>query len=251
MTHGDEAARGRDDLDAYHRPGPVPRDEIWARIAERLEDHHGQTGPPGRMESSAEMPEVAEGGGATPAGGDDDLARARARRTASSRRTPARLGGWAVAAAAVLALGVGIGRMTAPAGPATTAEVELRPTGADATAPSGLTLATREHLDRSESLLTLVRADARDGRMDPAVGAWARGLLSQTRLILDRDGIAPETRDLLLDLELVLAQVARAAAEPADGAAEGTETSLTMRALEEGQLLSRLQVATPEPLAGT
>ena len=250
MTHRDDLPRGRDELDAYHRPGPVPRDEIWARIAHRLEEGHGQTEPPGRMESAGHTKQMA-GGGATPARGDDDLARAGARRTASARSPRARLGGWAVAAAAVLALGVGIGRMTAPTGPAAMAEVEPRPADGGATASSGLTLATREHLDRSESLLTLVRADARDGRMDPAVGAWARGLLSQTRLILDRDGIAPETRDLLLDLELVLAQVTRAAAGPADGAAEGTETSLTLRALEEGQLLSRLQVATPEPLAGT
>lgn len=214
-------------LDGYNRPGATPRDEMWAEISARIAADEGR-----RTDTN-------------------DLAAARARKIAATQ-PPARIAGLAVAAAAVLVLGVGIGRMTAPVGPTTAApDGEAARVVAGETAGTGLGLATREHLGQSESLLTLVRADARDGRVDPAVAVWAEGLLLQTRLLLDRDGVTGETRTLLMDLELVLAQVVSAAgSEAGDGARSDTEMALTMEALEDGQLLSRLQVASPDVMSG-
>lgn len=227
MTTSGEGMPPRDRaLDGYNRPGATPRDRMWAEISARIAADEGR-----RTDTN-------------------DLAAARARTVAGAPQ-PGRFAGLAVAAAAVLALGVGIGRMTAPAGPTAVVDREAAPVVAGGAAPTGLGLATREHLGQSESLLTLVRADGRDGRVDPAVAAWAEGLLLQTRLLLDRDGVTGETRTLLMDLELVLAQVVSAAGSNAgDGARSDTEMALTMEALEDGQLLSRLRVASPGGWSG-
>lgn len=227
MTRADHGSRQDRLLDGYNRPEETPREEMWAGISARIAADEG-------LET-----------------GTNDLAAARARR-ATGARSPSRFAGLAVAAAAVLILGVGVGRMTAPAGPAAVAQDgPSNGPAVDARARAGLGLATREHLGQSESLLTLVRADARDGRVDPAVGAWAEGLLMQTRLLLDRDGASPETRDLLMDLELVLAEVVSATGpRNGDGVRNDTEMALTMKSLEEGQLLQRLQVAMPDGLSG-
>ena len=105
----------------------------------------------------------------------------------------------------------------------------------------------REHFDRTESLLTMVRTDARAGRIDPATADWASGLLTQTRLLLDAsDGRQQEMGDLLLDLELVLIQIVGVAETGAmDEARARTELELALRSLEEGEVLSRIQAALP------
>lgn len=225
MTTSGEGVTPQDRaLDGYNRPGDTPRDDMWAEIAARIAADEGR-----RRDTN-------------------DLAAARARKITG---VPGRFAGLAVAAAALLVLGVGIGRMTAPVGPTAAADGDAAPVLAGETARTGLGLATREHLGQSESLLTLVRADARDGWVDPAVVAWAEGLLLQTRLLLDRDGVAGDTRALLMDLELVLAQVVSTAGSSAgDGTRSDTEMALTMKTLEDGQLLSRLQVASPGGWSG-
>ncbi len=63
---------------------------------------------------------------------------------------------WVAAAAAVLVLGIGIGRMTAPEGGAGQGFTVVRQA-------SVARAAAIEHLGRSESLLTMVRSDARSG----------------------------------------------------------------------------------------
>jgi hypothetical protein len=170
---------------------------------------------------------------------------------AERRRRLARLTrpvGWAAAAAAVLVLGVGIGRMTTPA--------HLTEVAADVVPdPAVLRRAAVEHLGRTESLLTMVRADARRGRVDPGVGTWARGLLTQTRLLLDTpDGNDPALRDLLEDLELVLVQVVGVAElAPGDDARARSELTLALEGLQEREVLPRIQAVTPAGpvLAGT
>ena len=153
------------------------------------------------------------------------------------------------AAAAVLALGIGIGRMSAPGA----VEVADNQSGvpADANAAS-LTLAAQEHFGQTESLLTMVRSDARSGRVDPMTSEWARGLLSQTRLLIDvQGGSDPTVDDLLLDLELLLIQIVGMGDTGAsDEAHARTELDLALRSLEEGEVLPRLRAALPA-LAGT
>lgn len=104
-------------------------------------------------------------------------------------------------------------------------------------------VATRQHLGRSESFLTSIRAELDEGGADPQVGPWARSLLVRTRLLLGSPAASDaETRRLLEDLELMLAQIAIAAEARDRG--ETRETGILDRGLEEGNLLYRLRSAT-------
>lgn len=206
----------------YNVPPETPREEMWASISARLAAN--EEGP------AAESADVL------------DLATARRRRIGPTHQAM----GWAVAAAAVLVLGIGIGRMTAPPVP-----------GADVAAttdaqPGALALAARDHLGRTESLLTMVRTDARAGRIDPATARWADGLLAQTRLLIDADGTAdPVVGALLLDLELLLIQIVGVAETGSvDDARARTELELTLRSLEDGEVISRIQAVLPADMAG-
>jgi hypothetical protein len=210
---------------AYNDPPGTPSDEMWRGIEARL------PGTEGAVVS---------------------LADARARR---ARRSPLRWLGPAVAAAAVLVVGIGIGRLTAPAGegpvgPVARAAVEGEEgstTGLPSTPSPAVRAATFEHLGRSESLLALVRADARSGRLEGDVGQWGRGLLAETRLLLNSPAADdPAMRELLEDLELILAQVAVLH----DGGGPGAERAreeleIIARGLEERDVLSRIQAVLP------
>lgn len=209
--------------ETYNVPGEAPREAMWAAIESRLEE---------RGEASVL-----------------DLTAARERRTGSAMRWGSdRSVGWAVAAAAVLVLGVGIGRMTAPAVPAMPV-AESTPVNAS---QGSLTLAARDHFGRTESLLTMVRADARAGRVDPLMAQWASGLLSETRMLLDaRSGGDPAVDELLLDLELVLIQIVGVAETGSvDEALARTELELTLRTLEDGEVLPRIQAVLPNGMEG-
>ena len=201
--------------ETYNVPSETPREQMWTEITARLD---------------ASRSDVV------------DLGAVRRKREMASSRTA----GWAVAAAAVLVLGVGIGRMTAPGGVVSGPAVAA-PAGARA-----LRLAEREHLGRTESLLTMVRTDARAGRVDPATAEWARGLLTQTRLLIDaQNGGEAFMGDLLLDLELLLIQIVGVAETASmDEARTRTELELALRSLEEGEVLSRIQAALPSVKAG-
>ncbi len=205
----------------YNPPPPTPREEMWSALQPRLEPRDGEVVS---LDAARE---------------------AKAARRPAPYRRPL---GWAAAAAAVLVVGVGIGRMTAPgAGPA------IGPVAA--ASPALLRVAAVEHLVRTESLLTLVRADARSGRLEPAVGSWARSLLSETRLLLDAHaGADPVMMELLEDLELVLAQIVGVAhAGGGDQARVRSELSLALGGLDARDVLPRIQAVIPAGpgLAGT
>ena len=114
---------------------------------------------------------------------------------------------WGVGIAAVLVLGIAIGRFTAPGDdrPAITT------VAADTTTPvEAYRVAATQYLSRTEVFLTAFRADAERGQLDTGFAASARDLLTATRLILDSPaGQDARLRALLEDLELVLAQIAR------------------------------------------
>lgn len=207
--------------DGYNPPPEVPRERMWAAIEAGLEPREAGVIP---------------------------LDRARRRRWTTVRRPLA----WAAAAAAVLVVGVGIGRMTAPGGAPLAEAPSVEPAAEGAPA---LRVAALEHLGRTEALLRMVRADGASGRVDPAVGEWTRGLLTQTRLLLDTsEEQDPALRDLLEDLELVLVQIA--AVSDADGgkpARAREELDLALDGLERNEVLSRIQAVVPQGtgLAGT
>jgi hypothetical protein len=126
-------------------------------------------------------------------------------------------------AAAVLVLGIAIGRFTAPVGKGDLArsgplEAGPRETPGDA-APAGsgggaYQLAAVPVLNQAELLLTQFRAgDAVEDNGD-SYSARATALLMDTRLLLDSPAADnPEMRRLFSDLELVLTQIVRMAGE--------------------------------------
>jgi hypothetical protein len=195
-------------------PGP----HVWQGIARRI----GAPGLP--VDGSSGEPR-------------DELA---ARRARGRIRFPWLQAG--AAAAAVLALGIGIGRTLTPT-------PRLAPQHVEAPAPGtpmnsdAYRVAVAQHLTRTETLLTSFRAEAAGGQVDAAAREWAGQMLANTRLLLDSPAADdPRLRTLLEDLELVLAQIA---ALPRQADPNTTEVDLARRAVEEKQLLPRMQTLAP------
>ena len=145
-----------------------------------------------------------------------------------------------MAVAAVLALGVAIGRFTAPVitstpAPTTTAatpEVESKDQSTVATR-----LATTDHLSQVETFLTEFGTE----KASPEFTDHARNLLGTTRLLLDSKRVTdPRTRKLLEDLELVLVQIATM--NPTDRA---EDLNSIADGLAQNQLRTRLRNAIP------
>lgn len=225
---------------AYHQPPAAPREDMWQAINAS------------RGEASSVTP------------------------ITSARRSP-RAPWWiAIAAAAVLAAGFGIGRLTAPgestyevtaadpgagvvipgtgfeddsaSAPISPRSTPQRPAGGqsrsgtrESVESSNATyrLATLQHLAESEMMLTEYRVNAPTER--PTLGPWARDLLGTTRLLMDSQAAEDaRLRPLLEDLELVLAQIVQHA-----GARGAGDRAFVNRALEERALLEKLRAAVP------
>jgi len=161
-----------------------------------------------------------------------------ARRQAQPRRAPRPR--WVPWAAAVLAVGIGIGRMSVPESnrpttPATSVADAPRVN------PTAYRLAAEEHLAQSEAFLTLFRASLERPGDHRLASATARQLLTGNRLLLDSPAARDEaTRRLLEDLELVLAEIAQLSpASPAQ------DLDLIRDGMERGDVLSRLRQAVP------
>jgi hypothetical protein len=167
----------------------------------------------------------------------------RARRPAARRWVP-----WAMAAAAVLALGVGIGRLTVPGarpGPVAPAPIATAP--GPRVNETAYRLVTVEHLGQSEAFLTLFRASVRTGAQERLASTTARQLLATNRLLLDSPaGQDRRTRVLLEDLELVLAEIAQLS----PGASAG-DRELIREGMERGAVLSRLRTVVPAGMTPT
>ncbi|HEX9582319.1 MAG TPA: hypothetical protein VF970_14540 [Gemmatimonadales bacterium] len=140
---------------------------------------------------------------------------------------------WGLAAAAVLALGIAIGRVSAPnQGALMTAE-----------ANGGIgayRVAALEHLKLVETFLTVFRAEAAVASMELAPGA-AREMLLTTRLVMDSPaGRDPRLAALLQDVELVLAEIASLAGEH-----DPDELDLIDQGMERHRVLLRLRAIGP------
>jgi hypothetical protein len=125
-------------------------------------------------------------------------------------------------------------------GPGLPAADRAAPTSA--AAPRDLyRLASQQMLGQAEALLAQYRADRAAERIDPAVGRWARDVLTSTRLLLDSPASDdPEMRSLLQDLELVLAQIVQRT-----GQADPLEDEMIERTIEDRDLMPRLRGAVP------
>jgi hypothetical protein len=107
---------------------------------------------------------------------------------------------------------------------------------------SAYQLTTVQHLSEAEALLTSFRTRSNaDQQMDAQLGAWARQLLSNTRLLLDSPvANDPQRRPLLQDLELVLVQIVQLSpgSTPQD-------RELIEKSLQQDHVMTRLRTAIP------
>ncbi len=178
--------------------------------------------------------------------------------TAPSKRRLPRPRPWWIGVAAALAIGVVLGRMsdglpTGADGPAALLTDATTPPDGVA-GPEGETpergaltdaemlpyrYATADLLDRSETFLTMVRSGETAGESVEDVRAWARPLLTRTRLLLGSPAADDlELRALLDDLEIVLVQIAQLSDE------ESEERGWIDEGMDRNRLLFRLRAAT-------
>ncbi|MEN8374031.1 MAG: hypothetical protein ABFS34_01125 [Gemmatimonadota bacterium] len=102
-------------------------------------------------------------------------------------------------------------------------------------------VAALETLGRAETLLSGVDTSARTGEA-ASLALWSEDMLSQARLLMDSPAAEdPAIRNLLEDLELVLAQLVRLG----DGATSEGEIALIEGAVEQRQLLHRIRAVLP------
>jgi hypothetical protein len=181
----------------YHRPPQTPREEMWAAIE----------------------------------------AERRRRRTTPRVIVMRPAWRWGIGMAAVLLIGIAIGRGLGPKAPAS-------PVDSVVTQSSGgvaYRLAAAQYLGRTEALLAGFRSDAPTGVLDQQFVAQARDLLSSTRLLLDSPaGNDPQLKPLLEDLELVLAQIALLPA-----GRDKRDVELIIQGIDQKSVLTRLRTAIP------
>lgn len=101
-----------------------------------------------------------------------------------------------------------------------------------------------ETLGQAEALLTVYRAEEnREARQ--RVAAWARDILTSTRLLIGSPAADdPQLATLLRDLELVLAQIA-ALDRVTDGESDGDEQEMIEDAIRQRDVMPRLRTTIP------
>lgn len=184
---------------AHHEPPPVPREELWTRIQSQRRR-----------------------GGETP------------------RWKQPRF--WVpVAIAATLILGIALGRLWIPVGSGVKGNTANAPddsTGQARKEDLFARYAAEQTLGQAEVLLTQYRSDAAAGAATTTTPDEARKLLLATRLLLDAPTLSdPRLRDLLEDLELVLAQIA-------EGSQVKEDRAVITDGLDRHDVLPRLRAAT-------
>ena len=225
----------------YNAPPDTPREEMWAKIEHALPEFGDRSVPDGH------------GGHAS----------------WSWRHLGSLTAVASIAALLLLWLGFGIGRASAPGpslpgvaiGPEGTSPPQIASVPANGGANTAVTTSTPDNaysfaaarlLASTGTLLTQVEDQASSGVLGADAGAWARGLLTQTRLMLDLPGVADNgLRTLLEDLELILMQVVTVsgAQEAGDGEVGGFELEQLTNGLREGDVLPRIQRMLPPVLA--
>lgn len=149
---------------------------------------------------------------------------------------------WAVAAAAMLALGIGIGRWTAgPVGPSSDSGATRVAIEIDSLADQAYEVAATQYLSRTETFLTAFRAEGNRSANTARLARQARDLLTTTQLMLDSPAATdPRLRSLLEDLELVLTQISLL--NPLE---DGRDRDLITEGMNQSNVLPKLRSAIP------
>jgi hypothetical protein len=157
---------------------------------------------------------------------------------------------WALAAAAVLVLGIGIGRWSVNQSNGTNGTPVATNGAASATAETreidslanlAYRIAATQYLSRTETFLTAFRADANRSANTARLARQARELLTTTQLMLDSPAAQdPRLRALLEDLELVLMQISML--NPVEN---GNERDLITQGMNQSNVLPKLRSAIP------
>jgi hypothetical protein len=205
----------RDAAQTFRKPPVVDFDEMWKGIDERLPLVGGQTSR-------------------------DLVARSDTRPASRNRQ-------W-LAIAATLVLGIGLGRVStslgkravpAQAAPPVASAAPARPDSALALANNPYEVETSKYLGQTAALLIALPSEVKSGRANQQFVGRAGELLTTTRLLIDSPASSdPDMRNLLEDLELVLAQVVRL-----QNNHSRTELDLINRALEQRDVITRLRTA--------
>ncbi len=212
----------RDAADTFRRPPEPPIDEMWAEIEAR-----------------------AGFGSATPAIPIASITPITAAKRGS--RVPRWLG---IAATLVIGVGIGrgsafVGRQVAPTPASSGPAIETVASAAPRNDP-GLDrpyeVEASQYLGQTAALLISLPSEAKSGRTDQQFANRATDLLARTRLLIDSPAAnEPAMRDLLEDLELVLAQVVRLGSN-----ASRTDLDIINRALEQRDVIPRLRTAVAD-----
>lgn len=154
-------------------------------------------------------------------------------------------GSWVLAIAATLVIGIGLGRFSMRRDTA----VPAPNTRVAASAPADSILAapydveTSRYLGQTAALLIALPSEVRAGRADDQFVGRASELLTRTRLLIDSPAANDvQMRNLLEDLELVLAQIVRLQ----NNQSSRTELDLINRALEQRDVIPRLRTAVAD-----
>lgn len=251
----------------YHDPPPTPRDELWARIESargKAEDGGGGVIPLGprrwwlgALAIAAVLAlgiaigrislreETERRGTAVPPVAEVPAARELESETARAVEEPE--GGAPLAELAVAEPEPGRVTEGTPARPSARRPAEVGRGTPAAGTPARVTgrqlyrLASQQMLGQAEALLLQYQSDRAADRMDPAIGRWARDVLSSTRLLLDSPAADdPGMRGLLQDLELVLAQIVQRT-----GQADPLDDTMIDRTIEDRDLMPRIRGAIP------
>jgi hypothetical protein len=212
----------RDAAETYRRPPDPPLDEMWGAIDASLGPRSDQGG---------------------------------VRRTSIPRK-PSPLHFWQqqwFRIAAALVIGVGLGRVWTTLPRATSSIGQLRvaavPDSVSSRSPNAKAAlsepydrATTQYLGQTAALLIALPNEVRAGHADAQFISRAGDLLLTTRLLLDSPASSdPAMRNLLEDLELVLAQVVSLRNERGHA-----ELDLINQALEQRDVMPRLQSAVAD-----
>ena len=150
---------------------------------------------------------------------------------------------WGLAAAAVLAVGIGIGRWTAHQQPTSGGIPIATAPGDSSRSDVAYQVAATQYLSRTEAFLTTFRADFSSGTRNTRFASQARDLLNSTRRMLDSPVADDHRLRLLLDdLELVLAQISQLGGG-AGGA--GHDADFITQGMDQTNVLPKLRSAIP------